>query len=218
MTMPSIGSPLSYGLVAEQDRTQQARDQQAENTSRSAVFTYEHVTKGPGQVTLSKPVAFGLDYLTQPALTSGVVIDKLPDLKYWLYPMSQAGVARWQTRPNPADPERPFYTGAFLYFVTQIDPIYTQRTDGSLVELWRRRVAEAPDSARRIAAEKALKEQEFALYLSKNPPKDVAVRHHLRFEAVALKGGMDLAAKAGDVSQTITDQPRFGTGILAFQA
>lgn len=185
------------------ESARQRREQQQENAARDAQFHTKHTTSGTGE-SVSGLIRFGTKFSEQPWVSTGAVIQKLPDVAHYRYPTVTAGVIRWQTEPigppdlgrfsmggQTEDPRPKLYIGAFVVFVVQCDPRNIPNTDGgNVAELKKKMDALAgnPTTPAYKTAKALYDEAVEARWLldPKNKAK-VVVEHHLTFTGVAVK-------------------------------
>ncbi len=186
------------------ERARQRREQQQENAARHASVYAKHTTSGTGE-SLSGLIRFDTHFTEPPWVSTGAVIQRLPDVAHYRYPTVTAGVIRWETRPigpptnrlalvasgkAPQDDRPKLYLGAWMVFTVQCDPRNIPNTDGSnlrLLQIQRDRIQDRRTLAY-IAAVALVKEAQEAQWLldPKNKAR-VVVEHHLTFSGVAVK-------------------------------
>lgn len=97
-------------LFANLERRRVELGRTAENSARSARLLLVYRTKGNGELRIDSPLDFGLWYVEQPVITTGVSL-KSGRLHATQYPNACAGVWRWTKNAKG------LYTGAKLFFV-----------------------------------------------------------------------------------------------------
>lgn len=109
------------GLNRQRDRERQF----AENSGRQATAYVTYTTEGAGDIVLDGALGFSTEFVEEPALATGVVLNKPPSEKF-LMPRTTAGVYRWERN------ERGFYIGAFMFITVDIPPRPGHEGDPSL--------------------------------------------------------------------------------------
>jgi hypothetical protein len=84
--------------------------------ARGASSLYTFATTGTGTVVPSSPFDFGISFLHEPAVLSGVSVTRAPATG-WQLPRASAGVTRWVRNSQG------LYTGAYLYFAVDCPPV-----------------------------------------------------------------------------------------------
>lgn len=203
-----MSSP-TFGVYDNLEQTQQRRDQQRENSARSATVSFTYKTSGQGEFVTPAPIPFDVTFIEEPRLTTGVVLTKRPDTARYRFPQVTAGVYRYDAKKNPVDEpvatlaasgtpptggltaeeaKRALYVGAYLFFVVTVDPLQPPRSDGSNLALLQTQLAKqqvGSDPYKQLQV--LIKEAQDALALKANPAK-VEITHHLTFTGLALKG------------------------------
>jgi hypothetical protein len=106
---------VSVNAFQQLQQARQELDRHRENAARMASFFVTYQTTGTGELVPPNPVPFEQPMFTEPAVTHGFALTRLPDRRHYRLPMASGGVLRWQRN------DRGYYIGAWLYFRIECD-------------------------------------------------------------------------------------------------
>lgn len=93
-------------------------DATAENATRLARVAVTFLSTGYGETELTHPIDFGVTFIDEPTVTTGVVMEPGQRLVAGNFPNCSAGVSKWQTlQRNSSNAPNLYWTGAYLYLV-----------------------------------------------------------------------------------------------------